>query len=477
MSTLSAEILKLSAAKLELLARRLREKGRRAGYAPSIAPRDPNISRPPLSFEQQRLWFLQQLEPNNPAYNIPLSVRLRGALNLKVLRRALSEIVRRHEILRTAFEDIDGQPVQIISPAQPVGFPVVDLRELTEQTLREQVARHLRREVETQFDLAIGPLWRAKLLRTGAEEHIALFTMHHAIFDGWSMGVLVNELGQLYEAFAADRPSPLQELPVQYADYAIWQHEWLQGEVLQTQVDYWRTQLADAPADLQLPVDCPETPNRSAAGASYDFTIPPDVAARLREICRREEATLFMVMLTAFALLLSRYSGQENILIGTMITGRQRLELERLIGFFVNTLVLRVDLNGGLDFHELLPRVRQTTLAAYAHQDLPFEKLVSELQPERSLSQNPFFKTAILVQNIPRSDLKLEGLQLERIETDAVTARFDLYFVVAELDTGMAGTFVYSTDLFNASTIAAMTESLQNILRQATGTGAPAGDR
>ena len=474
-STLSAEIPKLSAAKLELLARRLREKGRRAAYAPPITRRDPSVARPPLSFAQQRLWFLQQLEPNNAAYNIPQSVRLRGVLNIPVLKRALSEVVRRHEILRTVFEDIDGRPVQIVSPPHPVGFPVVDLRDLKEDALREQVARHRRREVETQFDLAVGPLWRAKLLRVADEEHIALFTMHHAISDGWSLSILVEELGQLYEAFAAGRPSPLEELPVQYADYAIWQREWLQGEVLQAQVDYWRGQLTDAPAALQLPTDRPPQPNETTPGATHDFTIAPDVSARLMEICRSEEATLFMLMLAAFGLLLSRYSGQENVLIGTVIAGRHRLELERLIGFFVNTLVMRVDVNGNPEFRELLRRVRQTTLAAYAHQDVPFEKLVSELQPERNASRNPFFKTQLVIQNTPRSELILEGLQLERMEPGMVAAKFDLSLVVAELDNGLAGTFVYSSDLFDAATIAGMAERLKQILREASGISDVAG--
>lgn len=458
----------LSAAKRALLEKRLT--GRDAEKVEQTIPRRKARSYAPLSFAQQRLWFLHQLEPDSIAYNMPTALRLTGRLNTAALEWGINEIIRRHEILRTTFRLVNNQPVQIIAEQLMLKLPIVDVS--TSSADEREVMQFATEEAQRPFDLETGPLVRARLLRLNAEEWVLMFTMHHIIADGWSMGVLVNELGQLYEAFAADRPSPLQELPVQYADYAIWQREWLQGEVLQTQVDYWRTQLADAPADLQLPVDRPETPNRRAAGASYDFTIPSDVAARLREICRSEETTLFMVMLTAFSLLLSRYSGQENILVGTMIAGRQRLELERLIGFFVNTLVLRVDLNGAPDFHELLPRVRQTTLAAYAHQDVPFEKLVSELQPERSLSQNPFFKTAVLVQNIRRSDLKLEGLQLERIEPDAMTAKFDLYFVVAELDTGMAGSFVYSTDLFNASTIAAMTESLQKILRQATGTDA-----
>ena len=469
MSTLSSEIPKLSAAKLEVLARRLKEKGRQPLYAPPISRRDASLTRPPLSFAQQRLWFIQQLEPNNAAYNIPLTVRLNGPLNVGILERTLSEVVRRHEVLRTAFEDDDGEPVQVISPPQHVSLPVVDLSELSEQTWAEEIARHRRCEVETNFDLATGPLWRAKLLRLRADEHIALFTMHHAISDGWSTGVLISEIARLYEAFSMGRPSQLEELPVQYADYAVWQRGWLQGEVLKAQLDYWRAQLADAPEHLQLPTDRPQTRNRTTAGANHYFTIPPDVTARLNEVGRREEATLFMLMLTALALLLSRYSGQEDVLIGTVIAGRQRLELEQLIGFFVNTLVMRVDLSGDRDFRDVLSRVRQTTFAAYAHQDVPFEKLVSELQPGRSLTHNPFFNTLLVIQNVPRSEMSLEGLRIEWLDPDVVAAKFDLSLTITELDGRLSGVFVYSTDLFDASTIAGMAESLQQILRDAAG--------
>jgi len=400
---------------------------------------------------------------------MPLSVRLSGSLNVAILERSLSEVVRRHEVLRTAFEDLDGQPVQVISPPQHVNLPVFDLSELSDQTRKEQVARHRRCEVETHFDLAAAPLWRAKLLRLGPEEHIALFTMHHAISDGWSMNVLVSEFGKLYEAFSLDQPSPLEELPVQYADYAIWQREWLRGEVLDAQLNYWRGHLADAPAHLELPTDRPESRNRTTAGAMHHFTISPEVTARLKELGRREEATVFMLMLTAFSLLLSRYCGQDDIIIGTVIAGRQRLELERLIGFFVNTLVMRVDLNGDKSFCSLLQRVRQTAFAAYANQDLPFEKLVSELQPGRNLSPSPLFQALLVVQNTPRSSMNPEGLRIESVQTETVAAKFDLTFTVVELELGLAGTFVYSTDVFDASTIAVMADSLQQILHDAAG--------
>src|ERR1700741_1738661 len=334
MDSLSARIPKLSAAKLELLTRRLREKSERAAYAPPIRRRDPSITRPPLSFAQQRLWFVQRLEPNNVAYNMPLSVRLSGSLNVATLERSLSEVVRRHEVLRTIFADLDGEPVQVISPPQLVKLDVIDLRGLSKTAQADELARQRRHEVETRFDLAAGPLWRAKLLRMEAEEHVALFTMHHAISDGWSMNVLVSELGKLYEAFSLGQASPLEELPVQYADYAVWQREWLRGEGLDAQVSYWRRQLAGAPTRWEFPTDRPETRNRTTAGALHHFTISREVSAKLKELGRREEATVFMLMLTAYSLLLSRYSGQDDIIIGTVIAGRQRLELERLIGFF-----------------------------------------------------------------------------------------------------------------------------------------------
>jgi hypothetical protein len=473
MSSLSARIPKLSAAKLELLTRRLREKSERAAYAPPIRRRDPSITRPPLSFAQQRLWFVQQLEPNNIAYNIPMSVRLSGSLNVATLERSFSEVVRRHEVLRTTFAELDGQPVQVISPPQHVNLDVIDLRGLAKVAQADEVARERRNEIETHFDLAEGPLWRAKLLRLEAEEHIALFTMHHAISDGWSMNVLMSELGKLYEAFSLDRPSPLEELPVQYADYAVWQREWLRGEVLDAQLNYWREHLANVPARLELPTDRTESRNRTTAGAVVPFTIPPEVSARLKKLGLREEATVFMLMLTAFAILLSRYSGQDDILIGTVIAGRQRLELERLIGFFINTLVMRVDLNGDKNFHSLLRRVRQTTFAAYANQDVPFEKLVSELQPG-NLSHSPLFHVLLVVQNMPRSSMNLEGLRIVGLENEIVAAKFDLTLGVGESDLGLAGTIGYSTDLFDASTVEGMAESLQQILRDAAGSDAEA---
>jgi hypothetical protein len=466
MSTLAARIPQLSAAKLELLTRRLREKGERAVYAPPIRRRDPSITRPPLSFAQQRLWFVQQLEPNNVAYNIPLSLRLSGPLDIKTLERALSEVVRRHEILRTAFENADGQPVQIISPPLDVTLPVIDLS-LSDSLHSTEVAGQSRREALTRFDLSEAPLWRAKLLRLAAEEHLVLFTIHHAISDGWSMGVLTREIGELYRAFAAGQPSPLEELELQYADYAIWQREWLHGEVLEALLAYWRRQLAAAPTQLELPSEGMHAQNRASEDVTHLFTVPPEVSAKLKELGRREDATLFMLLLAAFAVLLSRYSGQEDILIGTVLAGRQRIELEPLIGFFVNMVVLRADLTGKPGFREFLGRVRQTTLAAYAHQDVPFEKVVDDLQPERNADHSRLFQASFVMQNMPRSDLDLQGLRLEGFSVEVGAAKFDLELVVQESEQELLGSFIYNSNRLSASTVAQMTERLQQILRDA----------
>ncbi|HEX8148206.1 MAG TPA: condensation domain-containing protein, partial [Pyrinomonadaceae bacterium] len=452
----------------EPLTRRPKQKAEDAtSYAPPIRRRDASDARPPLSFAQQRLWFVEQLEPCNVAYNIPLGLRLSGRLNLALLERCLSEIQRRHEILRTTFADVHGQPVQVIAPPRDVSLPVIDLSGLDEAGQAAEVARHRRREAETCFDLAAGPLWRAKLLRLGAEAHVALFTMHHAISDGWSMGVLVREMATLYEAFSHGLPSPLAELQVQYADYAVWQRAWLQGEVLAEQLAYWRRQLSGVPELLELPADRPRTHERTTEGAMHAFLVPREVCAKLNELARGAGATLFMVLLAAFAALLSRYSGQKDVPVGTVVAGRQRVELEPLIGFFVNTLVLRTDLGGRPSFRELLRRVRETTLGAYAHQDVPFEKLVEELHPERGLSHTPLFQAALVFQNVPRRALDLEGLRLEGLDAEAGATKFDLTLVAGESAESVAATFVYSTDIFEAKTVESMAERLLNLLRGA----------
>jgi condensation domain-containing protein len=434
------------------------------GSAPPLRRRDPSIVHPPLSFVQQRLWFIQQLEPESVAYNIPLTLRLTGPLNIAALEQSFNEIMRRHEILRTTFKTIESQPVQFISPPGHVNLDVVDLSEFDEVTKSSEVARYRKHELQSCFDVVQGPLWRTKLLRLDAQEHLVLFTMHHAISDGWSMIVLTQEMAQLYQAFLAGRPSPLPELPVQYGDYAVWQREWLRGDVLAAQVGYWRRQLAGAPPRIELPADRPHTPNRTTNGALHEFTFAPEVATKLEEVARRERATPFMVLLASLAALLSRFSGQDDVLVGTMIGGRPRIELEPLIGFFVNTLVVRIDLSGNPSFRELLTRVREATLGAYAHQDLPFEKIVEELQPERHLSLTPLCNVFLMMHNMPRPRVTVEGLRLELIPLDTAPAKFDLELVAGQTTQGMAGTFVYSTDLFDGPTIARMASRFQDFL-------------
>lgn len=438
-----------------------------AGSPPPIRRRDPSLGNPPLSFVQQRLWFIQQLEPDSVAYNVPLALRLTGRLSIPTLQKAFNEIVVRHEIMRTTFKNTESHPVQVIAPPWQVDLPVVDLSALDEVTRASEIALHRHHEVETCFDMVNGPLWRAKVLHLDPEEHIVLFTAHHAITDGWSMVVLVQEMAQLYQAFLSGRRSPLPELPAQYADYAVWQREWLQGDALAGQVDYWRKQLAGAPARLELPSDRPHTQNRTTAGASHAFTIRRDVIAKLEEVARRERATSFMVVLAGYAALLSRFSGQEDILVGTAIAGRPRVELERLIGFFVNTIVIRIDVRGNPSFRELLRRVREATLGAYAHQDLPFEKVVEELQPQRHLSMTPFCNVFLMMQNTPRAKLNLEGLQVELLPTETAPAKFDLELVAGEVVHGLGGILTYSTDLFDGPTIARMGTRFQDFLRAA----------
>ena len=352
----------------------------------------------PLSFAQQRLWFLDQLRPGDAAYNIPAALRVIGDFDKAAFAFAVNEIVRRHEALRTTFVVRDGVAAQAIAPALEIAIPVVDLGALDCELQEAEALCLASEEARRPFDLALGPLLRATTLdlgvrpSTGEREHIVMFTLHHIVSDGWSSGVLIREFVALYEAFVAGRPSPLPDLTIQYADYAVWQREWLQGEVLERQLAYWRDRLAGAPPTLDLPTDRPRPATQDHAGATHHFTVGKDIAERLASLGRREGATLFMTLLAAFQLLLSRYSGQRDISVGTPVANRRRLELEGLIGFFVNTLVMRTDLSGDPSFRALLARARETVLGAQAHQDLPFERLVEELQPTRDVSRDPLFQ-------------------------------------------------------------------------------------
>ncbi|MDQ3257051.1 MAG: condensation domain-containing protein, partial [Acidobacteriota bacterium] len=368
----------LSVEERELLAYLLEEEGIELPQTQTIPHRE-HSDQLPLSFAQQRLWFLDQLEPNNSFYNLPQARRINGALNVGALQQTLDALMARHESLRTTFAAVDGSPVQVIAPTLNVTLSVTDLSELPEAE-REAEARRLASEAaQRPFDLARGPLVRAGLLRLQAEEHVLLLNMHHIISDGWSTGVFVRELTTLYEAFSAGKPSPLVELPIQYADYAVWQRQWLTGDVLDKQLSYWRKQLTGAPSNLDLPIDKARPAVQSYRGGRQRLVLSQSLAERLKALSQQEGATLFTALLAIFQVLLARYTGQENIIVGTGIAGRNRAETENLIGFFINALALRTDLSGNLGFRELLGRVREVTLGAYEHQDVPFEKLVEEL--------------------------------------------------------------------------------------------------
>ncbi|RKH55730.1 non-ribosomal peptide synthetase, partial [Corallococcus llansteffanensis] len=418
----------------------------------------------PLSFAQQRLWFIDQLEPGTSLYNVPVAVRLEGELRQEVLQKALREVMRRHEALRTTFAEENGQPIQVIHAEADLPLDVVELQGL-EASRREEEARHqLGQELLKPFDLHAGPLVRARLLKLDEQEHILAITMHHIVSDGWSQGVLVREVSTLYSAFAEGRPSPLPELPVQYADYATWQRSRLQGETLQREVDYWKQQLVGAPPVLELPTDRPRPAVRGNAGAVQSFRWPQVLEQGLRDLARREGASLYMVLLAGWQALMARYSGQPDISVGSPIAGRTRSEVEGLIGFFVNTLVLRADLSRGPGFRELLGQVRETVLGAYEHQEVPFEKLVEALQPERSLSHTPLFQTMLAVQNMPMEEAKLPGLVLKPVELSSGTSKFDVSVFFTEMPQGLSGAVEYSTELFEAGTIRRMVEHLRVLM-------------
>jgi amino acid adenylation domain-containing protein len=441
--------------------------------APALVPvaRDTD---PPLSFAQQRLWFLDQLNPGLSNYNMATALRLSGALDVAALRRSLAEVVRRHEALRTTLPSTEGRPVQRIAPEAELELPLEDLSRLPEAEREAEARRLAREEAATPFDLAAGPLFRARLLRLGDEEHVALFTMHHIISDGWSMAILVREVAALYEAGVTGRASPLAALPIQHADYSAWQRDWLRGEVLERHLDYWRAQLADAPAATELPADRPRPPVMSFRGAWEDVALPAELSGALAALSRREGATLFMTLLTAFQVLLHHYSAQTDIVIGSPIAGRNRTEIEGLIGFFVNTLLLRTKLAGNPTFRELLRQVRETALEAYAHQDVPFEKIVEELQPERDLSRQPLFQVVFALGNVPRPNVELSGLTINPfVDDDAQpaadgdekrTAKFDLTLSLRETPEGLRGSVEYNTDLFDAATIRRLLDSWQSLL-------------
>ncbi|HEV7474838.1 MAG TPA: amino acid adenylation domain-containing protein [Pyrinomonadaceae bacterium] len=461
MTDFAKRIANLSPDRQELLARLL-EQERLDFSLTVITPRKQELEPLPLSFAQQRLWFMDQLEPQRAIYNIPDSHYFEGPLNIDALERSLSEIVRRHEGLRTTFQTIAGEPVQVIAEAQPAKLEVVDLSELPAAEREAEAERLANEEARRPFDLTRGPLLRVRLLRLSDTEHVLLMTMHHIISDGWSIKVFGRELAALYEAYSAGQRSPLRELPIQYADFAVWQREWLRGEVLEKQLKYWRAQLGGELPVLELPTDRPRPARQSYRGAMEGLELSEAVRQRLREIGRESGATPYMTLLAAFNVLLWRYSGQAEILVGTPIANRNRAETEELIGFFVNTLVMRTRMNGGMSFRELLEQVRETTLGAYEHQDMPFEKLVDELQPERSLSRQPVFQVMFTLQDVEA--LQLAGLELSWLQTEIKVVKFDMTLALAEGEGYLGGVIIYNTDLFDAATVKRMTRQLELLL-------------
>ena len=415
------------------------------------------------SFAQERLWFLDQLLAGQGAYTMAPCVRLRGALDVGALERALSTIVSRHEALRTVFRAVDGVPMQIVADPSPFPLSVVDLG-----GQEDRLGTLLGEEAARPFDLGRGPLFRAILYRVDADEHVLVLLMHHIISDAWSVGVLLEELAVLYRGFVGEHEASLPELPIQYADFAEWQRGWLRGEALETQLAYWRGQLSGAPQVLDLPTDHPRPPEETHRGAQLHFLIPRDVGERVSALARHEGVTVFMTLLAAFEVMLWRHTGQEHLLVGTPVANRGRTELEGLIGLFVNTLVLRGDLSGNPTVQQFLKRVRETCLGAYANQDLPFEKLVEELKPARDLSRNPLFQVMLAFENMARDVSDMPGLSVTPVDIVHGASQMDLTLYVRETPEGLQGTFEYATDLFDEATIARMAGHWQSILEGMT---------
>src|SRR6266511_2065148 len=441
------------------------EEAMRAGEKEQAPPlvRVARVERLPLSFAQRRLWFLDQLAPNNPFYNCPGAVRLEGRLDIEALERSVNEIVRRHEVLRTRIVVEEGQPVQVIEDWAPRSLEVEDLTDLPLEEREEVARRTTKQEAVKGFDLGRGPLIRVKLLKLGGDQHVALFTTHHIVSDAWSMGVLVRELCALYQAMSEGKPSPLPELEIQYADYAVWQRAYLAGGALEAEVGYWKEKLKDA-ATLDLPTDHARPPAPSYRGGKEKVELGKELSEGLRNLSRREGATMFMTLMAAFKTLLMRYSGEEDISVGTAIANRTRREVEGLIGFFVNTLVMRTDLRGNPSFRELIKREREVALGAYAHQEAPFEKLVEEINPGRDLSRSPLFQVMMTLQNTGRAELEMKGLKVTGMGEETGAAKFELTLILSEVEGGISGSLEYSLDLYEGETIRRMARHYEQVL-------------
>ncbi|MFE4108625.1 condensation domain-containing protein, partial [Almyronema epifaneia] len=446
------------AAKRQLLADLLQKQAKNAKV--------PSPLTVPLSFAQQRLWFLDQLEPGSAAYNIAFEINLTGTLQVAALTQALNQVVHRQEALRTAFHPVAGQSVQVILPTLQLALPLVDLQGLPVAQQTVEVTRLAAADARCPFDLTRAPLLRVTLVRLAAQQHVLLLTMHHMIADGWSMKVLFQELATHYGAFSKGQPSPLPPLPIQYADFAVWQQQQLQGERLDQQLTYWRSQLQGSLPVLKLPIASPRSAASNSQGAIHQFSLSEKLTQALKTFSQRQNVTLFMTLLTAFKILLYRYSGQPDILIGTPIANRNRTELEGIIGFFANTLVLRTDLSGNPTVVELLGRIRETALGAYAHQDMPFERLVDELKLPRHLSHHPLFQVLFVLQNTPNSVVKLPELTLDVQENESAAAKFDLSLAFSDSSLGLLGRIEYRTQQFDPASIGRLAAHLQILLTE-----------
>ncbi|HVG19449.1 MAG TPA: amino acid adenylation domain-containing protein, partial [Blastocatellia bacterium] len=428
-----------------------------------IAPRQEGRAAP-LSFAQRRLWFIHQLDPGSPAYNISSALRLTGRLDVEALEQSFGDVIGRHESLRTTFAVVNQEPVQVIAPEQNFRLSVRSLDHLPADRREAEAQRLAVEDRRRPFDLARGPLMRTSLLRLGAEDHLLLVAMHHIVSDGWSMGVLIYEITSLYEAYSSGKPSPLAPLAIQYPDFAMWQREWLKGETLEEQLSYWKRQLAGAPPVIYLPTDRPRPLRHSFRGGTQILSLAKEVGDPLKRLSQQETATLFMTLLAAFQTLLARYTGQTDIVVGAPIANRNRKEIEGLIGFFVNSLVMRTDLSGNPTFREALARVRKVALGAYAHQDLPFEMIIEEVQPERTASYNPLFQVVFSMLNTPSARLELPGLTISEYDLGMETEKFDLTLGMVEYEGGLIASLGYNTDLFDATTITRMLDHFKNLL-------------
>ena len=456
----------LTAQDEDLLAFLLEEEG--IEVCQSIARRQTGAGSP-LSFSQQRLWFLQNLKPESPAYNLPRAYHLRGALNVAALEQSFCEIVRRHEVLRTTFTTTNGEAVQIVNPAQPIHIAQQDLSNLPVAERDERVRQLAFEESRVPFDLTCAPLIRLQLLRLAGDEHVLLLTMHHIVSDEWSTGIFINEIAVLYQTFVRGGPLPLPELPIQYADYAEWQAGWLKSEQAGAQLAYWRKQLAGELPLLELPADHKRPPVQTFNGASRSLLLGAHVAEAVKQLSREENATLFMTMFAAFTALIHRYSGQDDILVGSPIAGRERPEIAGLIGFFVNTLVLRIDFSGNQSFRSLLAQVREVALGAYTNQSLPFELLVRELQPERSLSHTPLFQITFATHEPQKGSLRPADIDLavQPLHFALESAKFDIFLAVDDRGNDLNAKVIYNSDLFDGSTIERMLRHYRTLLESA----------